>query len=41
LAALIDPLLINPRLRFGLVDKNPIMLRYRPVRAFEQKLVTN
>ncbi len=45
LAALIDPLAL-PR-TFGLphvraLDKEAIMLRYRPVRAyFEQELVTN
>ena len=40
LAALIDPLLAPLTFAPGL-DKNPIKLRYRPVRAFEQKLVTN
>ena len=41
LAALIDPLLTRTRrLRFRLANKKKIMLRYRPVRAFEQTLVT-
>jgi len=38
LAALIDPLLYTPTKNAGAYDKNPTMLRYRPVRAFEQAL---
>ena len=41
LAALIDPLLVFRSLTVAALTRNKSILRYHPVRAFEQKLVTN